>query len=207
MSSSPQKDSRIAGFHRMTIRERIDTLAKRQWLDTATAEQLERGTALLGAERADRMIENVIAVVGLPLAVAPNFLVNGRDYVVPMVVEEASVVAAVSGAAKLVRGAGGFVAELGESLLIGQLLVTEVPDVDGAIATLERATPELIALANGLQPNLVARGGGARDVEFYRARLPSDDAPGAPDDQTIVLHLLVDTCDAMGANTVNTMCE
>lgn len=208
MSSPPARDSRIAGFYRMSVSERIDALTQRQWLDAATAAQLKRGAALLPVGTADRMVENVIAVFGLPLAVAPNFLVNGRDYLVPMVVEEASVVAAVSGAAKLARAAGGFSVHVGESLLVGQILLTDVPDVDAATSAIERASPELVALANSLQPNLVARGGGARDVEVFRLSLPAGGTPAESGDHTsVVLHLLVDTCDAMGANTVNTMCE
>ena len=192
----------------MTVSERIDVLTERRWLDTATAARLKRGAALLPAERADRMIENVIGVFGLPLAVAPNFLINGRDYVVPMVVEEASVVAAVSASAKLARASGGFNVDVGESLLVGQVLVTGVPDADAAMSVIEREAEELIALANSLQPNLVARGGGARGMDIFRARFPTGGATEEPrDDNAIILHLLVDTRDAMGANTVNTMCE
>ena len=208
MSSPGARDSRIAGLYRMSIRERIDALTERLWLDPATAARLKSGAALLSAERADRMIENVIGVFGLPLAVAPNFLVNGRDYVVPMVVEEASVVAAVSGSAKLARASGGFSVDAGESLLVGQILVTNLADADAAMSAVGRAAGELVALANSLQPNLVERGGGARDVEIFRARLAADGATaGSAGDASIVVHLLVDTCDAMGANTVNTMCE
>jgi hydroxymethylglutaryl-CoA reductase len=208
MSSPRARDSRIAGLYRLSVSERIDALTERLWLDPATAARLKSGAALLSAERADRMIENVIGVFGLPLAVAPNFLVNGRDYVVPMVVEEASVVAAVSGAAKLARASGGFSVDAGESLLVGQILVTNVADADAAMPAVRRAAGELVALANRLQPSLVERGGGARDVEVFRARLATDGATAEPAcDASIVLHLLVDTRDAMGANTVNTMCE
>jgi hydroxymethylglutaryl-CoA reductase len=193
----------MAGFYRMTVGERIDALTERHWLDPVTAARLRSGVALLSAETADRMIENVIGVFGLPLAVAPNFLVNGRDHVIPMVVEEPSVVAAVSGVAKLARASGGFRVDASESLLIGQVLLTG--GTAKAIAVLEAATEELVALANTLQPNLVARGGGARDIEIFRMPLAGGGA-AAPDD-IVVLHLLVDTRDAMGANTVNTMCE
>src|SRR5690606_31944963 len=185
---------------------RINVLTERRWLDAATAARLKRGAALLPAERADRMIENDIGVFGLPLAVAPNFLINGRDYVVPMVVEEASVVAAVSASAKLARASGGFNVDVGESLLVGQVLVTGVPDADAAMSVIEREAEELIALANSLQPNLVARGGGARGMDIFRARFPTGGATEEPrDDNAIILHLLVATRDAMGANTVRTM--
>ena len=110
------KDSRIPGLYRMTVSQRIDTLVERNWLDAGAAALLRRRATLPG-EIADRMIENVIGVFGLPLAVAPNFRIIGRDYVVPMAVEEPSIVAAVSGAAKLARSCGGFEATAGESLL------------------------------------------------------------------------------------------
>ena len=191
----------------MTVRERIDVLLERQWLDSETAARLKSGEALVSAEAADRMIENVIGVFGLPLAVAPNFRINGRDHVVPMVVEEPSIVAAVSGAARLSRAGGGFAVDSGDSLLIGQIVLTGVPDPEATIAILENAKDELIRLANRSQPNLAVRGGGARDIEVFRYRLPAEAEANPTDDIVVVLHLLVDTCDAMGANTVNSMCE
>jgi hydroxymethylglutaryl-CoA reductase len=191
----------------MTVSERIDVLLERQWLDAETAVRLKRGAALISAEAADQLIENVIGVFGLPLAVAPNFRINGRDYVVPMVVEEPSVVAAVSGAARLSRAGGGFTVDVGESLLIGQILLCGVPDPEAVIAILENAKDELVFLANRSQPNLVLRGGGARDVEIFKFRLAQDPDAKPADDLVVVVHLLVDTRDAMGANTVNSMCE
>jgi hydroxymethylglutaryl-CoA reductase len=191
----------------MTVSERIDVLLERQWLDSETAARLKSGAALMSAEAADRMIENVIGVFGLPLAVAPNFRINGRDYVVPMVVEEPSIVAAVSGAARLSRAGGGFTADSGESLLIGQILLTGVRDPEATILILEIAKDELLRLANMSQPNLAVRGGGARDIEIFKSRLPDVSEAHRTDDIVVVLHLLVDTRDAMGANTVNSMCE
>ncbi|MEX2496300.1 MAG: hydroxymethylglutaryl-CoA reductase, degradative [Woeseia sp.] len=193
------KDSRIADFHRMSVAQRIESLRERNWLDAKGARQLEEGAALIDTSRADRMIENVIGVFGLPLAVAPNFTVNGKDYVVPMVVEEASIVAGVSSIARLARSGGGFQAEANDPLLIGQLLLGGVADADKAIHVLEAEKEQLVALANRLQPNMQARGGGARSLELRKIALPGQEA--------VVLHLLVDTRDAMGANVVNTMCE
>ncbi|HWM27925.1 MAG TPA: 3-hydroxy-3-methylglutaryl-CoA reductase, partial [Woeseiaceae bacterium] len=198
------KDSRISGFYRMTVDERIDVLLERQWLDAETAACLKHGAALVRRDIADRMIENVIGVFGLPLAVAPNFTVNGRDYVVPMVVEEPSIVAGVSGAARLARAAGGFKVDAEDSLAIGQILLTGAAEPDATIRLLRQAKGELVALSNALQPNLEARGGGARDIEFFKVTLPGRRSAA---EETIVLHLLVDTCDAMGANLVNSMCE
>jgi hydroxymethylglutaryl-CoA reductase len=194
------KTSRINGLYRMSIEARIDMLASRGFIGSEDAERLKLGNALLPLETADRMIENVIGVFGLPLAVAPNFTVNGKDYVVPMVVEEPSIVAAVSGAAKLIRNSGGFTATATESLLIGQVQVVGIDDPDKAVQSLYARRGELIDRANALHPSLVRRGGGAREIEFYKYRLPDED-------WAVVLHLLVDTRDAMGANIVNTMCE
>ena len=192
------KDSRLAGLYRMSVTERIDALAARGWLDEEAAARLR--AAAVGAGVVDRMVENVIGVFGLPFAVAPNFTINGRDYVVPMVIEEPSVVAGVSSAAKAVRAGGGFAVTAADPLLVGQVQLTGVPDPDAAVAALAAAEASLLARANALQPNLVARGGGARGVEAFRRQLPG----GA---ECVVLHLLVDTRDAMGANLVNTMCE
>ena len=192
------KDSRLAAFYRMSIAERIDALAARGWLDEETAERLRAAAA--GAAVADRMVENVIGVFGLPFAVAPNFTINGRDYVVPMVVEEPSVVAGVSSAAKTARAGGGFVATATDPVLVGQVQLTGVPEPEAAVTALAAAAESLVARANALQPNLVARGGGARGIEAFRRELPTGG-------ECVVLHLLVDTRDAMGANLVNTMCE
>ena len=192
------KDSRLAGLYRMSITERIDALAARGWLDEEAAARLR--AAASGAGVADRMVENVIGVFGLPFAVAPNFTINGRDYVVPMVIEEPSVVAGVSSAAKAGRAGGGFAVTATDPVLVGQVQLTGVADPEAAVAALAAAAESLVARANALQPNLVARGGGARGIEVFRRKLPG----GA---ECIVLHLLVDTRDAMGANLVNTMCE
>jgi hydroxymethylglutaryl-CoA reductase len=146
------------------------------------------------------MIENVIGVFGLPMAVAPNFLVNGNDCVVPLVVEEPSIVAGLSSAAALARASGGFDVAGKESLLIGQVHVTQMPDADHAIAALEQQKDALIEAANAVHPRLAARGGGVRDIELRVFDLPG----GSP---AIAVHIVVDTCDAMGANLVNTICE
>ena len=193
------KKSRIAGFHRMNPGERIDALAERNWLDAETAARLRSAAALLDRHGADHMIENVIGVFGLPLAVAPNFVINGRDAIVPMVVEEPSIVAGVSGIARLSRAGGGFTAVASESLLVGQVLLVDVGDPERATVSLQAASGELLALANSREPRLVARGGGARAIEVAR-----HEVAGKP---VLALHLMVDTRDAMGANLVNTMCE
>ncbi len=193
-------DSRIAKFYRLHHADRIRALADNGLISEADEKLLLSEECLLAVTAADKMIENVIGVFGLPLAVAPNFLVNNRDYVVPMVVEEPSVVAAVSGAAKLIRDCGGFKVMATEPVLIGQIQVIEIDDPDAAIRKLYGSQEELLNLANRLQPNLQERGGGAKGIEYFKYRLPDGR-------WTVVLHVLVDTRDAMGANAVNTVCE
>ena len=193
-------DSRIKGLYRLGIAERIRVLQQQGWLSAADAELLQQGKHVLPPAVADKIIENVVGVFALPLAIAPNFVVNNRDYIVPMVVEEPSIVAATSNAARLARNSGGFTAECSESLLAGQIHVTGVADPDAALSRLNAASAELIELANAVHPRLVTRGGGVREVVPRSLSL----ADGSTD---IAVHLLVDTCDAMGANLVNTICE
>lgn len=194
------KSSRISGLHRLSIADRIAALTDRGFLDADNARLLSMGNPLLGQQVADRMIENVIGVFGLPFGIAPNFLVNEKEYLVPMVVEEPSIVAGVSGAAKLIRESGGFMAKSMEPVLIGQVQIVGIDDPDKAVQSLFAEQSELLALANSIHPRLVERGGGARDIEYFKYRLPDGD-------WTVVLHVLVDTRDAMGANIVNTICE
>jgi len=198
--SKKLSDSRISGFYRMSIADRILALAVRGFITPLDADALLDGNGLLTAPAADKMIENVVGVFGLPFAVAPNFLVNKKDYIVPMVVEEPSIVAGVSGAAKLIRQSGGFTVTATKPILIGQIQIIDVEDPDEVIRSLYSSEPMLIELANSLQPKLLVRGGGAQEIEYYKYRLPDGR-------WTVVLHLLVDTRDAMGANIVNSMCE
>ncbi|MGB5412199.1 MAG: hydroxymethylglutaryl-CoA reductase, degradative [Woeseiaceae bacterium] len=188
--------SRIPGFYKLPLAERIGEMQRRGWLSAVDARALLDGRTVLTARNADRMIENVVGVFGLPFAIAPNFVVNGRDYLVPMVVEEPSIVAALSSAASL--AGDGFRASCDESLLVGQIHVTGA--AEQASVALRAASDELLQLANAAQPRLEARGGGARDLELHEFDLP-DQA------RCIAVHLAVDTRDAMGANLVNTMCE
>ena len=192
--------SRISGLHRLNVAERIGELQRAGFLSEADAAMLRRGRHVLNPASADRVTENVVGVFGLPLSVAPNFLVNARDYIVPMVVEEPSIVAGSSFAALLARRSGGISATCEESLLGGQVHVTGVDDVEAALAAVEAARTELLSIANSVHPRLVERGGGVRDIEARAMTLPR----GEP---AIAVQLLVDTVDAMGANLVNTLCE
>jgi hydroxymethylglutaryl-CoA reductase len=193
-------DSRISGFYRLSIPERIARLEELGYLSTAEAMCLFDGRQILSTAAADRMIENVVGIFGLPFAIAPNFVVNGREHLVPLVVEEPSVVAGLSSAAAMARPAGGFEVDNDSSLLIGQVHITDVADADHAIAALGDAKPALLGAANSVHPRLAERGGGVRDIEVRLCALPD----GKP---LIAVHVLVDTCDAMGANLVNSICE
>ena len=193
-------DSRLPGFHRLTVPARIDALVEAGFVGVREGEALKRGQPLVSLETADKMIENVFGLFALPFAVAPNFRINGTDRLVPMVVEEPSIVAGLSSAAKLVRAAGGFTAGARESLLAGQIQLVDLADPDDAIRTLSENSEALTTTANALLPKLVARGGGCRSIEFHKVALDGGRS-------TVVAHVHVDTCDAMGANAVNTLCE
>lgn len=185
----------------MSPAERMRAVHERGLLSDADLARLSSGHATLDINAADKMIENVIGVLGMPIGLGLNFLINGRDYVVPLVVEEPSIVAALSAAAKLARGSGGFRAESTPPILIGQIQVIDVPDMAQAKSALLARRQEILDLANSFHPRMVARGGGAVDIEVCSHAMSSTDA------EMLVLHLLVDTRDAMGANLVNGMCE
>lgn len=193
-------NSRIAGFYRLDRDARLDTLVERGFVSRADATLLG-STGGLSLEVADKMIENVIGCFSLPLGVAVNFVVNGRDYVIPMAVEEPSIVAAVSHTANLVRNAGGFVAEADRSVVTGQIQVVGVADPDAAAARVMAARDELLEEADRIEPGMRRRGGGAVDLEVRRI------SSGSRYGEMLVVHVYVDACDAMGANLVNTICE
>ena len=193
-------DSRISGLYRLDVAERIAKLEELGWLASADAASLREGRHVLSAAAADRMIENVIGVFGLPLAIAPNFIGNGREHLVPLVVEVPSSTAGLSAAAARARQSGGFEVASDSSLLIGQVHVTDMADADHAMAAVSDAKASLLEAANAVHPRLVARGGGVRDIEVRLFGLP-DNKP------LLAVHVLVDTCDAMGANLVNSICE
>lgn len=189
--------SRIPGFYKLPIKERVKRLR-----DFAGLSEADVGTLVSGGlslEQADRMIENVSGIYGQPLGVATNFLINGKDYLVPMATEEPSVVAAASNAAKIVRDSGGFTAESTEPVMIGQIQLTQIKDLELAKEKIINEKQDLIEEANSLDPVLVKFGGGVRDLEV---RILESLVGGL-----LVVHLNVDVRDAMGANAVNTMCE
>jgi len=195
------KSSRIPRFYQLGVEERLRVLYERGVLSDADYRALATGSYILDPGTADRLTENVIGVFSMPLGLGLNFQINARDYLVPMVVEEPSIIAAVSSAARLVRLDGGFTSVADEPMLIGQIQVVDVADAAGARQALLARTSELLDLANAQHPNMLARGGGAKDVEvFLRGQT-------AANGELLVVHLIVDSRDAMGANLVNTMCE
>ena len=200
-SAAPKNSSRIPNFFKMPIEERIRALRERGLLTDDDLRLLESGEHTLKLHLADRMIENVVGVMGLPLGLGLNFLINDRDYVVPLCVEEPSIVAGLSGAARTARLSGGFEATATDPILIGQVQVVDAGDPEHAVEALLAHKQDILNLANSMHPKMVARGGGARDIEAFRFKAPEDGR-----DMT-VLHILVDTRDAMGANLVNGMCE
>jgi hydroxymethylglutaryl-CoA reductase len=191
-------NSRLSGFYKLTVEERRAKLADSAPISPGLLASYDTGGLLRDA--ADHMIENVIGTFALPLGVALNFRVNGRDVLVPMAIEEPSVVAGASFMAKLARAGGGFVASADEPLMIGQMQVLELPDLDAAKAAVLQHKAELLSEADAIDPVLKKFGGGARGLE---ARI-IEDSPIGP---FLVLHLLYDVRDAMGANAVNTACE
>jgi hydroxymethylglutaryl-CoA reductase len=196
--------SRIPEFYKLSVADRVRLMRERGWLSEADYQALISGDHTLKVHKADKMIENVVGVMGLPVGLGMNFLINGNDYIVPLVVEEPSIVAALSSAAKIFRKAGGFTVESTEPILIGQVQVVDIKHPAKAQSAVLQRKEEILNLANSLHPQMVARGGGAQDLETHVMPLPAG-SPGGRD--MLVVHLLVDTRDAMGANLVNTMCE
>ncbi len=194
--------SRIPHFYKMSVAERVRAVRDRGLLSDTDFDLLSAGQATLDLSAADKMIENVIGVLGMPVGLGLNFLINGKDYVVPMAVEEPSIVAAISATAKLARESGGFATSSTPPVLIGQIQVLELPDLPRARAAILEHRQEILDLANSFHPRMVARGGGAVDLEVHSYPLRS-----MPGEMMLVVHLLVDTRDAMGANLVNGMCE
>ncbi|MDX1614868.1 MAG: hypothetical protein R3300_11200, partial [Candidatus Promineifilaceae bacterium] len=193
-----QRTSRLAGFYKLPVSERLEIVAR--WADLNDEEQTVLREQGLKASQANMMIENVLGTYALPLGIACNFLINERDYLIPMAVEEPSVVAAVSNSAKLVRSGGGFYTEASDPVMIGQIQVLDVDDLDQAAAAVDAHRDELKELANCCDKVIVGLGGGARAIE---AR-PFPETSVGP---MLIVHLTYDVRDAMGANTINTALE
>lgn len=194
-----KKTSQLKQFYRKTLSERQDIL--RQWAnlqaEDVDALSHEKG---LSIEQANHMIENVVGLYSLPLGIATNFLINGEDYLIPMVIEEPSVVAAVSNSAKAIRAGGGFQASSDDPVMIGQLQLLDIPDLNVASEQIRQHRDELLTEVNNIGGSIIKQGGGARDI-FIRA------FASTPIGNMLIIHLLYDTRDAMGANAINTALE
>lgn len=192
-----KRSSSIASFYKLPVEERLRIVKEFASLTSEEAQTLASGT--MPSATAQRMIENVISMFPIPLGIATNFLVNGRDYLVPMAIEEPSVVAAASNAAKMTRPTGGFTATSTEPVMISQIQIVKCPSPKDAEKEILSARKEILEKANQQDPTLVSMGGGAKDL---RVRiLPSQVGI------LVIVELLVDCRDAMGANVVNTMAE
>ncbi len=196
-NGKPMK-SRVSGFHELSADEKLELIRKFADLTDEDVELL-RKTGALDMHKAEMMIENVIGTTEYPVGIATNFLINGRDYLIPMALEEPSVVAAASYAAKLARPRGGFVAESDEPVMIGQIQLVGIKDTKKAKEKIMLKKEEIFDIANKCDSVLVQFGGGVRDIEVRELETSRG--------KMIVVHLIVDVRDAMGANAVNTMCE
>jgi hydroxymethylglutaryl-CoA reductase len=195
--ASPKR-SDISGFRKLNPADRMDTIRQFAGLSEDEA-RLVSSTGAMDIETANRMIENVVGTTELPFGVATNFLVNGKDYLVPMCIDEPSVVAAASYAAKLARPSGGFSTSSDEPIMIVQIQMLDVPDFDAASKKVMDSKEELLKIANDRDPMLIKYGGGAKDVEVRKISTKRGDM--------MIVHLLVNVADAYGPNLVNTMAE
>lgn len=188
--------SDIPGFYELSVQKRLEVLKENTNLDDKDVDMLKK-CGCLDLETADIMIENVIGTTHLPVGVATYFLINGKDRLIPMAIEEPSVVAAASHAAKLCRNTGGFRTSSTEPIMIGQIQLKGVKD--GAEEKVKENVEKIRELANHQDSTLIKKGGGLRDVECRRIKTNRG--------EMMVVHIHVDVRDAMGANAVNTMCE
>ena len=192
------KSSRLPGFYNLSLEERMALVS--DWADLSAAEAEIISGRGLEASQANMMIENVLGTYELPLGIACNFLINDKDYLVPMTIEEPSVLAAISNSAKVVREGGGFTTSATNPVMIGQIQVVDVPDLERAKTALEENKGELLQIADDCDEVILSLGGGARGLEV---RLFPETTIGP----MMVVHLYYDARDAMGANTINTALE
>ena len=192
------RDSSISKFFEKTLKERLGVVADFSQLSQDELKIIEDATGGISFEKADNMIENAIGTFSLPLGIATNFRINGKDYLIPMVIEESSVIAASSKAAKTARIHDGFKAEADESYSIGQIQVVDT-DVQDAIPKIIGASQDILNLANEQSNTLSKLGKGAKEISCKDIETDSG--------HMLIVELLIDVGDAMGANVTNTMCE
>ncbi len=191
-------DSSISKFFEKSRQERLDVVANFANLSNEELEILQDDNGGISFDKADKMVENAIGTFSLPLGIATNFKINGKDYVVPMVIEEPSVIAAASKGAKVARIKGGFEVSADESFSIGQIQMLDV-DIPSAISKIKNTSNEIIQLANSKSNTLSKMGKGAKEISCKEIDAPSG--------KMLIVELLIDVGDAMGANVTNTMCE
>ena len=192
------KKSNYSGFYKLSVEERLDEVVKFANLDKEDIENI-KNTDALDISKADNMVENVIGRFTLPMGVALNFKINDKDYIIPMVSEEASVIAAASNAAKLARSSGGFYTSNTGSIMIAQIQIVGVKDVNYTRMVIYENKEKILKICNDKDPVLVKFGGGALDIDVRVIETNFENM--------VILHLKVNTLDAMGANAVNTMAE
>ena len=193
--------SRFPNFYELPIEDRIEAVFERGLISEEDYNMLKNQQQRLDLQSADKMIENVIGVMGMPVGLGLNFSINNKDYVVPLAVEEPSIVAALSSAAKIARESGGYTADATDPILVGQIQVVNIQNIEQARNNLLNRKEEILNLANSLHPRMVARGGGALDFKIKTYPMESFDG------EMLIIDLHVNTMDAMGANLVNGMCE
>ena len=192
------KKSNYSGFYKLSVEERLDEVVKFANLDKEDIKNI-KNTDALDISKADNMVENVIGRFTLPMGVALNFKINDKDYIIPMVSEEASVIAAASNAAKLARSSGGFYTSNTGSIMIAQIQIVGVKDVNYTRMVIYENKEKILKICNDKDPVLVKFGGGALDIDVRVIETNFENM--------VILHLKVNTLDAMGANAVNTMAE
>ena len=191
-------DSSISKFFEKSRKDRLNIIANFANLTSDELDILQSDNGGISFDKADKMVENTIGTFSLPLGIATNFKINGKDYVVPMVIEEPSVIAAASKGAKIARIKGGFEVSADESFSIGQIQMLDV-DISSAISQIKNSSNEILQLANSKSNTLSKMGKGAKEVFCKEIDTPSG--------KMLIVELLIDVGDAMGANVTNTMCE
>ena len=192
-------DSSISKFFEKSRKDRLDIIANFARLSDDEINILQHENGGISFDKADKMVENAIGIFSLPLGIATNFKINGKDYLVPMVIEEPSVIAAASKGAKVARIKGGFEVSVTESYSIGQVQILDVVDIPSAILQIKDSSNEILQLANSKSNTLSKMGKGAKEISCKEIDTPSG--------KMLVVELLIDVGDAMGANVTNTMCE
>jgi len=190
--------SSISKFFEKSRKERLDIIKKFSDLSDDEVKQIENSDGGITFDKADKMVENAIGTFSLPLGIATNFTINKKDYLVPMVIEEPSVIAAASKAAKIAKIHGGFKTEVDESYSIGQIQVVDV-DIKSATSAIKKSEKEILDLANSKSKTLSKIGKGAKQISCREIKTDSG--------KMLIVELLIDVGDAMGANITNTICE